>query len=316
MATQVTRTPDGAPDVPAGSLPPRYRIVREIGRGGMGVVYHALDLVEQRDVAIKMLPPGLAADMVTLLRFNREARTASSLRHPNICIVHEIGDQGNAPYIVMELLEGETVKGRLGRGEWDTGLVLGIATQVAEGLSAAHANYIIHRDIKPANVFLTTAGIAKILDFGLARHFARLDASTTITVTGGFDRPGTVAYMSPEQLLGQRLDQRTDLFSLGVLIYEMLTGGLPFRGESSFEMMAAILNRRPAPLPPLAYGHEWSQVLDRLLAKAPEHRYPDAGALLEDLARLKRLTEGQSVAWPEPAVDPDRVRPSLAVLPF
>jgi serine/threonine-protein kinase len=316
MASQVTPTPDGAPDAPGGSLPPRYRIVQEIGRGGMGVVYHAVDLAEQRDVAIKMLPPDEATDMVTLLRFNREARTASSLRHPNICIVHEIGEYGGAPYIVMELLEGETVKARLGRGAWDTSLVLGIAMQVAQGLAAAHAKYIIHRDIKPANVFLTTSGVAKILDFGVARHFARLDASTTITVTGGLNPPGTVAYMSPEQLLGQRLDQRTDLFSLGVLIYEMLTGTLPFRAASSFEMMAAILNRAPAPLPPLAYGHEWSQILDRLLAKTPDHRYPDAGALLEHLARLKRLTEGQSVAWPEPPVDPDRVRPSLAVLPF
>jgi TolB-like protein/Tfp pilus assembly protein PilF len=315
MATHATRIPDGS-DAPARSLPDRYRIVAELGRGGMGVVYHAVDLTANRDVAIKMLTPGLAGDVVALLRFNREARTASSLRHPNICTVYEIGQHEGAPFIVMELLEGETVKTRLARGEWDTKLVLAIAMQVAEGLSTAHASYIIHRDIKPANIFLMRDGTAKILDFGVAKHFALLDASTTITETGERSMPGTVAYMSPEQLLGQRLDQRTDLFSLGVLIYEMLTGALPFRAASSFEMMAAILNRKPAPLPPVAYAPEWTQVLDRLLAKTPDHRYPNAGELLDDLTRLRRLAEGQSVSWPAPVREAGELRPSLAVLPF
>ena len=317
MATHATPTPDGSSDAPPGSLPDRYRIVGELGRGGMGVVYHAVDSAEHRDVAIKMmLSPSLAVDVVALLRFQREARTASSLRHPNICTVYEIGEYAGAPYIVMELLEGETVKTRLARGEWDTKLVLAIAMQVAEGLSVAHASFIIHRDIKPANIFLTRDGVAKILDFGVAKHFARLDASTTLTVTGERSAPGTVAYMSPEQLLRQRLDQRTDLFSLGVLIYEMLTGALPFRAASSFEMMAAILNQKPAPLPAVAYALEWSQVLDRLLAKTPDHRYPNAGELLDNLTRLQRLSEGQPVAWPAPVRDAEQVRPTLAVLPF
>lgn len=315
MATHATRTPDGS-DTPARSLPDRYRIISELGRGGMGVVYRAADLTANCDVAIKMLSPGLVGDVVALLRFNREARTASSLRHPNICTVFEIAEHGGAPFIVMELLEGETVKARLARGEWDTKLVLDIAMQVAEGLSTAHASYIIHRDIKPANIFLTRDGVAKILDFGVAKHFALLDASPTITETGERSMPGTVAYMSPEQLLGQRLDQRTDLFSLGVLIYEMLTGALPFRAASSFEMMAAILNRKPAPLPPVAYAPDWSQVLDRLLAKTSDHRYPNAGELLDDLARLRRLSEGQSVSWPAPVREAGELRPSLAVLPF
>jgi serine/threonine-protein kinase len=313
MSTHIPRTPA---DIPIGALPERYRIVGELGRGGMGIVYHAVDLREQRDVALKVLSPRLAADVVALVRFNREARTASSLRHPNICTVFEIAEHAGAPYIVMELLEGETVKTRLARGEWDAKLVLGIATQVAQGLSTAHASYIIHRDIKPANVFLTREGLAKILDFGVAKHFARLDASTTISATGERSAPGTVAYMSPEQLLGQRLDQRTDLFSLGVMIFEMLTGALPFRASSSFEMMAAILNRQPAPLPPMAYGPEWSSILDRLLAKIPDRRYQNAGELLDDLNRLQRLAHGETVSWPVPAAAAGELRPSLAVLPF
>ncbi len=298
------------------SLPPRYRIVGEIGRGGMGVVYRAVDLEEHRDVAIKMLSPRLAADVVALLRFNREARTASSLRHPNICIVFEIAEHSGTPFIVMELLEGETVKTRLARGEWHTTLVLDIAMQVAEGLGRAHANYIIHRDIKPANIFLTRDGVAKILDFGLAKHFARLEASTTLTGTDERNTPGTVAYMSPEQLLGERLDQRTDLFSLGVLIYEMLSGALPFRAGSAVEMMAAIVSRQPTPVPPVAFAREWTMVLACLLAKRPERRYPDAGALLDDLTRLKRLVDGQPVAWPDAVREAGEIRPSLAVLPF
>jgi eukaryotic-like serine/threonine-protein kinase len=297
-------------------LPDRYRLVAELGRGGMGVVYHAVDAVEGRNVAIKMLSPRLASDLVALVRFNREARTTSSLRHPNICSVYEIAEHRGTPFIVMELLEGETVKARLARGDWDTSLVLAIATQVAEGLGAAHANYVLHRDIKPANIFLTRGGPVKILDFGVAKHFAVVGASTTLTATDARSMPGTVAYMSPEQLLGQRLDQRSDLFSLGVVIHEMLTGTTPFRGQSSMEMMAAILAARPAPLTLIPYAADWSRVLDRLLAKNPDHRYPDAGALLDDLARLVHIAGGQPVVWPDALPVPGAVQPSLAVLPF
>jgi eukaryotic-like serine/threonine-protein kinase len=297
-------------------LPDRYRPIAELGRGGMGVVYQAIDLAEERQVAVKVLSPRLASDLVALVRFNREARTTSSLRHPNICPVFEISEHRGSPFIVMELLDGETVKARLARGDWSTPLVLEIARQVAEGLGAAHANYVLHRDIKPANIFLTRDGTVKILDFGVAKHFAQVDASTTLTATDPRSMPGTVAYMSPEQLLGQRLDQRSDLFSLGVVVYEMLTGSTPFRGGSSTEMMAAILGRKPSPVPAMPYAMEWGHVLDRLLAKNPEHRYANAGALLDDLARLSRLVEGQPVSWPDALPSVTAVQPSLAVLPF
>lgn len=311
-----TPSPGGTGLNDDGALPDRYRVVEELGRGGMGVVYKALDVADGREVAIKILSPRLASDLVALLRFNREARTASSLRHPNICSVYEIAEHRGAPFIVMELLDGETVKGRLARGDWDTSLVIGIATQAAEGLGAAHASYVIHRDVKPANIFLRADGRVKLLDFGLAKHFAQLEASTTLTVTDAHSMIGTVAYMSPEQLLGARLDQRTDLFSLGVVIYEMLTGSTPFRASSSVETMAAILGRKPSPLPAVPYAPEWARVLDRLLAKNPEHRYPDAGALLDDLYRLGKLARGEPVAWPEPHPAGLEPQPSLAVLPF
>lgn len=295
----------------------RYRILNELGRGGMGVVYQGDDLQQQRPVAVKMLSSRVGDDLVAILRFKREARTASSLSHPAICRIFDIGDYRGRPFIVMELLEGETVKRWLSRGQCEPARVLDVAVQVTEGLQAAHANFIVHRDIKPANVFMTADGAVKILDFGLAKHFARLDSTSSVTVTDAEHTPGTVDYMSPEQLLGKRLDQRTDLYSLGVLLYEVLAGQRPFQGSSTAETIAAILDHHPAPLPAMPYHVEWWQVIHRLLAKDPAHRYEDASALLRDLGLLKQIVQGRAVSLPSHAsIDAASRRPSLAVIPF
>jgi tetratricopeptide (TPR) repeat protein len=293
--------------------------LQELGRGGMGVVFEAYDLAEQRPVAIKMLSAKVGDDLVAILRFKREARTASSLSHPAICRIFDIGDYRGRPFIVMELLQGETVKRWLSRGQCEPARILDVAVQVTEGLQRAHASFIVHRDIKPANVFMTNDGVVKILDFGLAKHFARLDPTSSLTVTEPHHTPGTVDYMSPEQLLGKRLDQRTDLYSLGVLLYEVLCGRRPFEGASSAEKIAAILDSSPPPLPPMPHGEEWRQiVVERLLAKEAEHRYPDAAALLRDLGLMKQIVQGLRVTLSSrTSVDPStRRRPSIAVLPF
>jgi TolB-like protein/tetratricopeptide (TPR) repeat protein len=295
----------------------KYQIVRELGRGGMGIVYQALDVAHGRFVALKMLSSALSGDLVALLRFTREARTASSLSHPNICAVYGFGETRGKPFIVMELLEGETLKTRLAQGSCDPLLVLDVAMQVAEGLGAAHTKFIVHRDIKPANIFLVTGGAVKILDFGLAKHFAHYDAESTPAVTTPNHTPGTVDYMSPEQLLGLRLDHRSDFFSLGGSLYEVLTGRTPFKARTKIATMAAILQRGAPPLPPMQHRAEWSQVLERLLQKNPDDRYSDASALLKDLALLKQLIIGGRVAWPSaPAITPARIVPSVAIVPF
>jgi tetratricopeptide (TPR) repeat protein len=285
----------------------------------MGVVYQAYDLAEQRPVAVKMLSAKVGDDLVAILRFKREARTASSLSHPAICRIFDIGDYRGRPFIVMELLEGETVKRWLARGQCEPARILDVAVQVTEGLQRAHASFIVHRDIKPANVFITHDGVVKLLDFGLAKHFARLDPTSSLTVTEPHHTPGTVDYMSPEQLLGKRLDQRTDLYSLGVLLYEVLCGRRPFEGSTTAEKIAAILDSSPPPLPPMPHGEEWRQiVVERLLAKEPEHRYTDAAALLRDLGLMKQIVQGLRVALPSrTSIEAStRRRPSIAVLPF
>ncbi len=251
-----------------------------------------------------MLSAKVGDDLVAILRFKREARTASSLSHPAICRIFDIGDYRGRPFIVMELLEGETVKRWLARGKCEPARILDVAVQVTEGLQRAHASFIVHRDIKPANVFMTNDGVVKILDFGLAKHFARLDPTSSLTVTEPHHTPGTVDYMSPEQLLGKRLDQRTDLYSLGVLLYEVLCGRRPFEGATTAEKIAAILDSSPPPLPPMPHGEEWRQiVVDRLLAKEPEHRYTDAAALLRDLGLMKQIVQGLRVDAAVPHVD-------------
>ncbi len=314
---EATGPPTADVSQPLAELPKRYRIVCELGRGGMGVVHRAVDLVENRDVAVKTLAARLGQDPLAHLRFSREARMASLLSHPNICRIFALGEHGGHPFIVMELLDGETVKTRLQRGRCDTKFVLDLATQVATGLQAAHEKYIIHRDIKPANLMITPAGVVKILDFGLAKHFAGVETPTAPTVSGSGQTIGTVDYMSPEQLLGRRLDQRTDLFSLGVLLYEVLTGYRPFKGSTPPEAMAAILHDPPLPLPAAPHVAEWTRILGRLLAKDTEARYPSAEALLVELKVFARLVGGARVDWPAVAVvSAAPVTSLLAVLPF
>jgi TolB-like protein/tetratricopeptide (TPR) repeat protein len=298
-------------------LPDRYQLLRELGRGGMGVVYEAIDRTDNRRVAVKTLTRQLGLDPIANLRFNREARTASSLSHPNICQVFAIGARGDRSYIVMELIDGQTVRARLKRGGCDARFVLDLGRQIARGLQAAHSKFIIHRDIKPANIMITLSGVVKILDFGLAKHFVGVETPTATSVTGRGQMVGTVDYMSPEQLLGRRLDQRTDLFSLGVLLYEVLTGSRPFKSASVIEAMASILHDAPTPLPTMPCVAQWTQIFERLLAKEVDGRYNSAEALLANLDALEHVLDGQPVVWPH--VSPPQVVPAMplvAVVPF
>src|SRR5262245_51161191 len=271
-----------------------YRILRQLGAGGMGVVYAAEDPRLNREVALKFVPDDLAHDEHALERLRSEARTASSLNHPNICTIYDIGEYEGRPFIVMELLKGQTLRERMEIGRLTIQEAVDIGIQASDALFWAHSKDVIHRDIKPANLFLCDPGPLKILDFGLAKVIApqtgHESGAPTADLTAVGVAVGTVAYMSPEQVSGDRLDRRTDLFSLGVVLYECVTGQQPFQGKTSAVILASILTQQPTP--PIELNTNvpigLQEAINTCLEKDRELRYQDAGSLRVDLKRVKR----------------------------
>src|SRR5688572_17499090 len=291
-----------------GQVISHYRVIEQIGAGGMGVVYHAEDIRLGRPLVLKFLPPALSRDPMALERFEREARTASSMNHPGICTVYDIGEWEGQRYIAMEHLEGQPLDRFIGGKPVALSMLLDLAVQITDAIELAHSEGILHRDLKPANIFITKRGHAKVLDFGLAKLAAgdpgasALDATaqtlaahvlTTVGVA-----VGTVAYMSPEQARGEDLDTRSDLFSLGVVLHEMATGRQAFAGPTAAVVFDAILNRTPPPIVSMNpdVPLELERIIDKAMEKDRQLRYQHASDLKSDLARLKRDRESGRVS--------------------